>query len=176
VEVVLFAGHMIDAPGRRQPRFPPEHVHQVRRDIADAIWLIDGPQVEAVTGLACGGDLLFAEEWLKTDRRLRAFLPREVADFVEESVAFAGAEWVDSFRSVSADPRVEVVGPTPEMSQLEDPHTANTMRMLTAAIGAGNRLQALFVWDGGGGDGPGGTEHLATAVVAAGGGLTIIRP
>jgi hypothetical protein len=48
--------------------------------------------------------------------------------------------------------------------------------MLAEAIEAGDRLQALFVWDGEGGDGPGGTEHLATAVVAAGGGLTIIHP
>jgi hypothetical protein len=167
---------MVDAPGRETPRFPQDHVHQVRRDIADAIWLIDGPEVIAVTGLACGGDLLFAEEWLNTDRRLRAFLPREVDEFVEESVAFAGEEWVESFRSVSADPRVEVVGPTPEMRGLDDPHTANSLRMLAEAIEAGDRLQALFVWDGGGGDGPGGTEHLATAVVAAGGGLTIIHP
>ena len=176
VEVVLFAGHMVDTPGRERPRFPPERVHQVRRDIAEAIWLIDGTEVIAVSGLACGGDLLFAEEWLKTGRRLRSFLPREAGDFVTESVAFAGEEWVESFNSVCADPKVEVVGPTPEMFQLDDPHTPNSLRMLEAALQGGNQVQGLFLWDGAGGDGPGGTEHLASAVIAAGGGISILRP
>ncbi len=148
----------------------------MRRDIADAIWLIDGPEVIAVSGLACGGDLLFTEEWLKTDRALRAFLPREQDEFLEESVQFAGEEWVESFHTVIADPRVEVVGPSPEMVGADDPHTQNSERMLAAAKEAGSRLQGIFLWDGAGGDGPGGTGHLASSVIAAGGGITILRP
>ncbi len=174
--MVLFAGHMVDAPGRQPPRFPPERVHQVRRDIADAIWLIDGPDVSAITGLACGGDLLFAEEWLKSDRRLSAFLPRGQEEFLEESVRFAGEEWVKSFYMVINDQRVEVVGPSPDMFGADDPHTLNSERMLTEARQAGGRLQGIFLWDGKGGDGPGGTGHLASSVIAAGGGITILRP
>jgi hypothetical protein len=167
---------MVDAPGRDSPRFPPERVPQVKRDLADAIWLIDGSNVRAISGLACGGDLLFAEEWLKTGRRLQAFLPREVEDFLEESVRFAGEEWVESFHRVVADSHVTVVGPDDEMLGLEDPHTPNNLRMLAAAVSGGGKVQALFLWDGKGGDGPGGTEHLASEVIAAGGGITILRP
>ena len=176
MEVVLFSGHMIDAPGRKHPRFPPQRVTQVRRDIADAIWLIDGPEVRAISGLACGGDLLFAEEWLATGRPLQAFLPRPVDDFLDESVRFAGEAWVESFHRVSADPRVIVVGPDEEMIGTDDPHTLNNLRMLAASVEEGETVQGLFLWDGEGGDGPGGTQHLISAVLAAGGGTTVIRP
>ena len=94
----LFSGHMVDAPDRQSPRFPPERVPLVRRAIAEAVWLIDDADAEGISGLACGGDLLFAEEWLKTGRPLHAYLPREEEDFLDESVRFAGEEWVASFR------------------------------------------------------------------------------
>lgn len=176
VEAVLFSGHMVDAPGRAEPRFPPEHVERARRDIAEAVWLVDGDEAVAVSGLACGGDLLFAEEWLRTGRPLRAFLPRPVEDFLDESVRFAGEDWVASFQAVSTDSRVTVTGPDPEMLGLEDPHSPNNLRMLAAAVDLGDSLQGIFLWDGKGGDGPGGTKHLAEAVIEAGGGLTILRP
>jgi hypothetical protein len=176
VATVLFSGHMVDAPGRRPPRFPPERVPVARRAIAEAIWLIDDTDAEAISGLACGGDLLFAEEWLKTGRLLHAYLPREEADFLDESVRFAGEKWVDSFRDVTADPKLVLIGPDEEMLRLDDPHTANNLRMLDAASLRPGSLHGLFLWDGKGGDGPGGTEHLASAVVEEEGSVTVLRP
>ena len=173
---VLFSGHMVDAPDRPSPRFPPERVPVVRRAIAEAIWLFDESDAKGISGLACGGDLLFAEEWLKTGRLLHAYLPREEADFLDESVRFAGEEWVDSFRAVTADPKLVLSGPDQEMLGLDDPHTANNLRMLDAAILRSGGLHGLFLWDGKGGDGPGGTEHLASAVVEEGGSVTVLRP
>jgi hypothetical protein len=176
VATVLFSGHMVDAPDRPSPRFPPERVPEVRRAIAEAIWLFDDADAEGISGLACGGDLLFAEEWLKTGRPLHAYLPREEEDFLDESVRFAGEEWVDSFRHVTADPNLVLIGPDDEMLDLDDPHTANNLRMLDAAVLRPDTLFALFLWDGKGGDGPGGTEHLASAVVEEGGSVTVLRP
>ncbi len=176
VATVLFSGHMVDAADRHQPRFPAERVPLAQRAIADAVWLIDEIDTMAISGLACGGDLLFAEEWLKTGRPLQAYLPREEADFLDESVRFAGEEWVDTFRQVTADPNLVVIGPDEEMLRLDDPHTANNLRMLDAALLRPGSLHGLFLWDGKGGDGPGGTEHLASAVVEEGGSLTILRP
>jgi hypothetical protein len=176
VATVLFSGHMVDAPGRHSPRFPPERVPLVRRAIAEAIWLIDEVDDEGISGIACGGDLLFAEEWLKTGRILNAYLPREEAEFLDESVRFAGEEWVDSFREVTADPNLVLFGPDDEMLGLEDPHTANNLRMLDAALQRPGSLHGLFLWDGKGGDGPGGTEHLASAVIEEGGSVTVLRP
>jgi hypothetical protein len=176
MSTVLFSGHMVDAPDRPSPRFPPERVPLVRRAIADAVWLIDDIDVEAISGLACGGDLLFAEEWLKTGRPLVAYLPREEDDFLDESVCFAGGDWVAAFHEVTADPNLVVVGPDDEMLGLENPHAANNLRMLDAALSRPGTLHGLFLWDGKGGDGPGGTEHLATEVVEAGGSVTVLRP
>lgn len=176
MSTLLFSGHMVDAPGRPTPRFPPERVPEVREAIAEAIELIDDTDVEAISGLACGGDLLFAEEWLKTGRPLHAYLPREEPDFLDESVRFAGEDWVDSFREVTADPNLALTGPEPGMLRLDDPHTVNNLRMLDAALARPGSLYGLFVWDGKGGDGPGGTEHLATAVVEEGGSVTVLHP
>jgi hypothetical protein len=166
---------MVDAPDRAEPRFPPDRVPQVRQDISAVIRSIDDPEARAVSGLACGGDLLFAEEWLKTGRGLEAFLPRPVDEFLDESVRFAGEEWVASFRRVMADPMVTVVGPDDEMLGLEDPHTANNLRMLEAA-GQGETIEGVFLWDGSGGDGPGGTQQLVSEVLEAGGSVTILDP
>jgi hypothetical protein len=172
----LFSGHMVDAPDRPTPRFPPERVPLARRAIAEAVWMIDDTDAQAISGLACGGDLLFAEEWLKTGRPLVAYLPREEANFLDESVRFAGEEWVDLFREVTADANLAMIGPDEQMLDLDDPHTANNLRMLDAALQRPGSLHGLFLWDGKGGDGPGGTEHLASEVVEEGGSVTVLRP
>lgn len=173
---VLFSGHMVDAPNRAKPRFPPDRVPQVRQEISEVIRLIDDPDLPAYSGLACGGDLLFAEEWLKTDRPLRAFLPRPVKEFLDESVRFAGNEWVMSFHRVITDPMVNVVGPDDGMLRLEDPHTANNLRMLDSANRHGGTIHGVFLWDGSGGDGPGGTQQLASELLEVGGSVTILDP
>ena len=173
---VLFSGHMVDAPDRAEPRFPPDRVPQVHQDISEVIGLIDDPEARAVSGLACGGDLLFAEEWLKTGRPLQAFLPRSVEDFLDESVRFAGEEWVALFHRVITDPMVSVVGPDDEMLGLEEPHTANNIRMLEAARRQGGIVHGVFLWDGRVGDPPGGTQHLASELIEAGGSVTILDP
>jgi hypothetical protein len=176
MSTVLFSGHMVDGPDRATPRFPPERVPLARRAIAEAVWLIDDTDAQAISGLACGGDLLFAEEWLKTGRPLVAYLPREEEDFLDESVCFAGEEWVAAFRKVTSDPNVVVIGPDEEMHGLDNPHSANNLRMLEAASLRPGTLYGLFLWDGKGGDGPGGTEHLASEVVEEGGSVTVLRP
>ena len=173
---VLFSGHMVDAPDRAEPRFPPDRVPLVRQDLSEVIAQIDEPETGAVSGLACGGDLLFAEEWLKTGRPLLAFLPRPVDEFLDESVRFAGEEWVASFHRVLADPMVSVIGPDDEMLGLEDPHTANNLRILEAARRQGGAIHGVFLWDGSGGDGPGGTQQLASELLEAGGSVTVLDP
>ena len=176
MEVVLFSGHMVDAPGRGQPRFPPERVLEVRDDIAEAIRLIEDPGARAVSGLACGGDLLFADEWLKTARRLQAYLPRHVDEFLEESVRFAGEDWVELFHEVAQNPEVSVVGPDDDMLRSDDPHSLNAHRMIEAASDEATEIHGLFLWDGRGGDGPGGTQEVISALLEAGGSVTILRP
>ena len=63
--VFLFSGHMIDAPGRCRPRFPPDKEKIAAQAIAKKLdELGAGPGDLALCGGACGGDLLFAEACL----------------------------------------------------------------------------------------------------------------
>ena len=173
---VLFSGHMIDAPERERPRFPPSHVHTARLAVATVIAGIDEADAIGISGLACGGDLIFAELWLAMGRRLLGYLPRPVEAFLDESVRPAGPEWVEAFDRVVAHPSTTVVGPSPEILDADDPHTPNNQRMLAEAIRLSPPLHAVVVWDGRSGDGPGGTAHLVAEVLEAGGTVATIEP
>src|SRR6267142_161862 len=94
--VLLFSGHMIDAPGRKELRFPASKEPVV----ADAITrLLDSPEIAAnssdlaICGGACGGDLLFAEACLARGTALELYLPFDETTFFEGSIDFANADW-----------------------------------------------------------------------------------
>jgi hypothetical protein len=176
MSVVLFSGHMVDAPGRATPRFPPERVPEVRRGIEEAVTTLVPEATLAISGVACGGDLIFCEAWLAAERPLHAFLPRPEEEFLDESVRFAGDEWEDAYRRVTTHPATTVIGPDAEMLGLENPHTLNNERMLARAIESGQEINGVFLWDGKGGDGPGGTGHLVSEVLRSGGSVSVLRP
>lgn len=76
-KVLLFSGHMIDAPMREEPRFPQEKEPLA----ADAIMrtlarIAAGPEDLAICGGACGGDLLFAEAALARGVKLELYISR----------------------------------------------------------------------------------------------------
>jgi hypothetical protein len=176
VTSVVFSGHMIDSADRTTPRFPPDQVARVGAAVRAAVDAITDPEAEAFSGAACGGDLLFCMAWLDGSRRLTVLLPRETESFLDESVSFAGDEWVQHFAFVVEHPATTVIGPEPGMDELEDPHTPNNLRMLERARRAAPPIRGIFVWDGAGGDGPGGTGHMVKAVRESGGEATVIAP
>lgn len=96
--VVAFAGHMIDTPDRTNPRFPGEIENLVASTIADTL-----EQLNAGIGYssaACGADILFIEAMLERGGEANILLPFKREDFLETSVAFAGATWVKRFERV----------------------------------------------------------------------------
>jgi len=162
-KVVLFSGHMIDAPGREQPRFPPDKEPVAAKAIAGALTDLDiGPLDLCICGGACGGDLLFAEAALRRGARLELYLPFEEPAFLEKSVDFADKDWRARFLAAKARAELHVapreLGPPREG---EDPYEHNNRRMLDAAMRFGaERLNFVALWNGEGGDGPGGTKHM----------------
>ena len=67
-QVFLFSGHMIDAPDRKDPRFPSDKEPIAATAIAAKLDALGaGPDDLAFCGGACGGDLLFAEACLARD-------------------------------------------------------------------------------------------------------------
>ena len=95
--VLVFTGHMIDAPWFGQPRFPAtlEEAVAVRiRESVDRLGAGFG-----YCSAACGGDLLFIEALLARGAEVHVTLPFERNDFIATSVSFAGEAWVARFES-----------------------------------------------------------------------------
>lgn len=95
--VGVFTGHMIDAPGRPTPRFPPAREGEVRAAIEAEIEALD--LNIGYASAACGGDLLFIEAMLARGAEVNVVLPFAKSDFIETSVRFAGESWVARFEA-----------------------------------------------------------------------------
>ena len=171
--VVLFSGHMIDAPDRSSPRFPPALEPKVGRALLDVVDRLGaGPSDTGISSGACGGDILFAEAVLARGVPLRLYLPFDEPTFLEKSVRFAGDRWVDRYRAVAARSQPflapAILGPLPEGA---DPYERTNLWMLDEARRiAGPNLVFVCLWNGEGGDGPGGTRHMMDAVRSQPGG------
>ena len=170
---------MIDQLDRKLPRFPPE----CEPSIADAIdarlnELGVGATDLGITQGACGGDLLFAEAMLKRGAALELHLPLAEEAFVIKSVDFKKASstdpdrWRDRFLAVRRHPLVHT---TVMLSNGEPEASADVFEccnvwMLERALSFGaDKVRFLCVWNGEGGDGPGGTDHMRKAVKKSGG-------
>ena len=171
-KVVLFSGHMIDAPGRAKPRFPPDKGPLAAEAIGTVVAELGlAPGDLAICGGACGGDLLFAEAALARGARLELYIPFEEPVFLEKSVDFAGGDWRARFFAARARGALHVapreLGPLPDR---EDPYERNNRWMLDAAMRFGaDKVDFVCLWNGEGGDGPGGTKHMTEEVRNKGG-------
>ncbi len=172
--VLLFSGHMIDAPGRAEPRFPADKEPIAARAIDATLDVLrPGTQDLAICGGACGGDLLFAEAALARGVPLEVCLPFDEAQFLAASVDFAGGNWRDRYFAVTRHPHTvrliasEALGPP---GDAEDPYERNNLWMLARARRFGDeRVQFGCLWNGAGGDGPGGTRHMVEQIERSGG-------
>ena len=170
---LLFTGHMVDAKGRTEERFPARAEGPAREAIRALIAAHAGAgTVVGIAGGASGGDLLFHELCAEASipTLLRLALP--VKEFVEASVAPAGADWVERFHALvkRLDPdatRVlddSVVLPRSLSNGAElDIWQKTNLWMMSEALMLAPQRTLLALWDGNAGDGPGGTEHLVEA-------------
>ena len=161
--VVLFSGHMIDASDRKTPRFPPDKEPVAAAAIADALAAIGVAKGDlGICGGACGGDLLFAEACLALGIGLEIYLSFDERTFLANSVDFAGGNWHDRYFASKARATLHIapdeLGPLPDG---EDAYERDNQWMLaSAARFGGDRLAFICLWNGQGGDGPGGAQHL----------------
>jgi hypothetical protein len=171
-KVALFSGHMIDAPGRATPRFPPDKERDAAAAIEGALAELDlGAGDLAICGGACGGDLLFAEAALARGARLEIYIPFEEPTFLEKSVDFADRDWRARFLAAKARADLHIapreLGPPQEG---DDPYERNNRWMLDQASRfSADKVDFVCLWNGEGGDGPGGTKHMMEEVRDRGG-------
>lgn len=164
--VIFFSGHRVDAPGRPQPRFPAAKVPVAAAAIDRAVASLGAGSADlAITQGACGGDLLFAEACLAHGVPLRLMQPLAEDAFVALSVldCDGGPAWLGRYRAVRArlaEPPLAMpalLGPAPP--GVDTMERCNRWMLHTALAEAGDALRFICLWDGGGGDGPGGTRH-----------------
>ena len=182
--VVISAGHMIDRPERKEPRFPPEKEGVVREQIERQLarWGV-GEGDLAVCGGARGADILFAE--LCADRRAEVWLYPALAEeeFLEESVRLPGSRWEERFHALRARGNVRTFFPAERSdvdTEQESAFARNNTRIIDAGLeqaGAPRKLLALLVWDEReAGEGQGGTSDFASEVRRLGARQAIINP
>ncbi|MEO6748193.1 MAG: adenylate/guanylate cyclase domain-containing protein, partial [Casimicrobiaceae bacterium] len=100
VDVLAFVGHMIDAPGSMEPRFPSALEPAVSAAIRMRLARLTRPI--AYTSAACGADLAFIEAALDIGAEVNIVLPFDRVEFVRTSVAVGGAAWVPRYHRALA--------------------------------------------------------------------------
>ena len=168
-QVFLFSGHMIDAPDRTPPRFPPDKEPIAAQKIAQTLDELGADSQDLVlTQGACGGDILFAEACQQRGVKLQLLQPFEEPDFIENSIANGGASWLDRYHAIKRKLDTPPLAAPQELGQLPkqmDAYERCNLWLLASALSYGAE-KVLFVclWDGGGGDGPGSTQHMVLEV------------
>ena len=166
-QVFLFSGHMIDAPDRPTPRFPADKEVIAAQRIADALDQQGaGPDDLALSQAAAGGDLIFLEGCQQRGVRCQILLPFDEPTFIQRSIlpSQGGAGWRERFYALKAKLKngtrimAEELGPLPKGA---DPYERCNLWLLYTALACGvDKVRFLCLWNGGGGDGPGGTAHM----------------
>jgi tetratricopeptide (TPR) repeat protein len=171
--VFLFSGHMVDTQERINSRFPPEpeFVNTAAAAIADRLKALNAGEHDlAITQGACGGDLLFTEACLDLGVKVRWLQPFDEPDFIQRSVVRGGEQWRERYQR-AREQLDEPPGSAPQ--ELGDPPTeqnnypyerCNQWLLYTAMSYGLESLNFICLWDGGGGDGPGGTAHMCDVV------------
>jgi hypothetical protein len=176
--IVLFTGHMIDAPGRDKPRFPPDKADIARATIAEMLKREiqqGGPIGFGIAGGGSGGDILFhevcAEMGIPTE--LYLIMPRD--RFIPASVSPAGPRWVERFNNLYEHLPKQILLQSDQLPRwLQDKPDydiwqRNNLWMLHNALALGHHnITLLALWDGESGDGPGGTRDMVDKAQASG--------
>ena len=162
---LLFTGHMIDKPDRPRPRFPSVLEAAAAKRIVEAVTpyapgrtSLSKPVMGFASG-AQGGDILFHESCRGKDIPTSIVLPFPPEIFVEKSVrGIPTGDWERRFWDLwnsTPDERREVMN----LSASEEAYSACNIRLLARAREHGS-VHLIALWDGEGGDGPGGTADL----------------
>jgi hypothetical protein len=183
--VILFTGHMIDAPGQVSPRFPESVTAQARAAILKAVQqeiARTTGSVVAIASGASGGDLLFHAvcDELKIPHDLYLPLPPDL--FRNESVSPAGRVWEDRFdellKTSPSPPCLAASTELPLWLSARKDYTswqrANLWLIHEALALNAKNFTLLALWDGVKTEGLGGTYHLRTVAQQYGAALVTI--
>jgi len=166
--VLLFSGHMVDVSDRTSPRLPEPLVEAAGARITALLQELDaGPDDLALTQGACGGDLLFTEACQARGVRVTWQQPFAEPEFIQRSVLRCGEHWRQRYlaaRQRLGNPILaapEALGEPPRDVGEGYPYERCNLWLLYTALAWGiDKVHFVCLWNGAGGDGPGGTAHM----------------
>lgn len=184
--ILLFTGHMIDERGRSEARFPADREAVARQALREGIERERtlAPITCGIAGGASGGDILFHEVCAELGIPTRLFLALPKAQYLVESVQAAGPEWVERFnRLYKGQPEVRELATTKELPnwlvERQSEYTIwqrNNLWLLYNALAERDEEVVLIaLWNGKGGDGPGGTADLVQQATARGAKVVVLN-
>ena len=177
-KVVVTSGHMIDAPDRATPRFPPGNEASVAAAVERVLdgWAI-GPGDIVLNGGARGADILFAESARRRGADVELLLALEPHAFESASVRLADSIWVERFRDLLDHAGHRVVSPHDFVDTTNEFARANQAMIARARqLAPPAQLHIALIWDGNAADGPGGTTDFAELARSLDAPLAIIDP
>ncbi len=172
---LIFTGHRVDAPDRAKPRFPPRLVDAASRAIGKAIDEL--APTDAIASASRVGDILFLEACRARNIPTTIVLPFSPDEFERRSVAgVEQGDWVARFRAlIAATPPERLI--ILNLNDEPDPFGACNLAVLKQAQAASTSVPVLLaLWDGKGGDGPGGSADMVERVRSTGGRVMILDP
>jgi len=161
--VMIFAGHMVDLPGRPAPRFPDAAAEGVKTRIRAHVSRLG--DIVAFASAACGSDILFLEAILENGGRAHVVLPYDQHRFVADSVdIIPGGNWKARFDAVLARAS-SVTTVSMQKLPLGGVSYVHANKVLVGmALLQSDRfvttVAPLAVWDGKRGDDEGGTASM----------------
>ncbi len=200
--VLVFSGHMIDAPDRKTPRFPAEKESIAREKIKEIVLKeinTGGGVASGYAGGASGGDILFLEICAELGIPTRLYLALQPQLYVTASVMKAGSDWVRRFWGLhdehSTRKQVRVLSGATDVNDSVEHLPAWLRSKPNYNIWQRTNLWILFnalaeacdeqtgdpnitmiaLWDCAGGDGAGGTEDLVQKVEKLGARTEIVN-
>ena len=168
---------MIDAPHRKQPRFPASKENsatdEIKKYLKEEIKSANDGLI-GIAGGACGGDILFHELCIDLEIHSEIYLALSIEEFKKASVSFAGLEWEERFESLIKKRPVHIL-PTETGNDKTNVWEKANIWMLNAALkNGGKNMTLISLWDGASGDGSGGTEHMINVAREQNAGIKII--
>jgi class 3 adenylate cyclase len=157
--IVVFSGHLIDRSDRPQPRFPAQLEPSVRAAIEKQVKKISPGFGYASAG--CGADIMFLETLQDRGNETHVVLPFGKEQFIEDSVAFAGPDWIQRFHRVLERATTVTTASTERIEEGSMSFEYANLLLYGLADIRARQLETdllpLAVWDQKPGDGPGGT-------------------
>ena len=169
--VIVFSGHRLDRSDRPAPRFPAAKVaaatEAIRRCVLAEKALSSGA-IKGFAGAANGSDIIFHEVCAAEAISTTALLALPVDDYAAASVNDAGPEWSERYHKLvqRCAPRILANSADLPPWAAERPNygvwNRNNLWVLHTALAEDDAdITLIVLWDGKGGDGPGGTADMA---------------